>query len=72
MESLWYIKADIPSKKKPLSGGRCNMLFPQYDCEICQCTHIVIVYMALIVLYYLYTVGICLLSDVLIITLCVE
>ena len=48
------------------------MLFPQYDCEICQCTYIVIVYMTLIVLYYLYTVGICLLSDVLIITLCVE
>ena len=42
----------------------CNMLFSQYDCEICQCTHIVIVYMALTVLYYLYTVGICLLSDV--------
>ena len=33
---------------------------------------IVIVYMALTVLYYLYTVGICLLSDVLISTLCVS
>ena len=48
------------------------MLFPRYDCEICQCTHIVIVYMALTVLYYLYTVDICLLSDVLISTLCVS
>ena len=44
------------------------MLFPQYDCEICQCSHIVIV---LTVLYYLHTVGICLLSDVLINVLCV-
>ena len=50
----------------------CNMLFPKYDCEICQRNHVVIVYMVLTVFYYLYTVGICLLSDVLISTLCVK
>ena len=59
------------SPRKIRNWHNCHMLFPQHDCEICQCNHIVIVHMVLTVLYYLYTVGICLLSDVLISTLCV-
>ena len=48
------------------------MYFPQYYYKICQSNRNVIGYTLLTVLYYLYAVASCSLSNVLISTLCVQ